>query len=242
MAYDVTMSFVLVIASMVLALIAYKAHCLDGKGALASFTVGALTGIFSNLGAFILLMVFTIAGFAATMKGLKSKMAKGLQEGKHGERGWKNVLGVSVPALIVVFIDIIMGLDDTVFSVMYISTLAVAGSDTIASEIGVKDPKVYMITNFKRVEPGVNGGVSVLGTAISTIAALAIAVLGWIIMEGGLSTLLLLPFIMGVFGNILDSLFGALLENKGYISKYVNNASTGLIPALIGGIVCSALI
>lgn len=229
------MSALLVCASLALAAFAYKAHCLDGKGALASFTVGALTGIFGSLGAFILLIVFTMAGFAATMKGLKSKMAKGLQEGHHGERGWRNVLGVSIPALIVVFIDVAMDLDPTLFAIMYISTLAVAGSDTIASEIGVKDPKVYMITNFKRVEPGVNGGVSVLGTVTSTIAAFAIAVLGWAIMVGTFDLLFLIPFAMGVLGNVLDSVFGALLENKGYISKYTNNASTGFIPALIGG-------
>ena len=123
------------------------------------------------------------------------------------------------------------------FSIMYISTLAVAGSDTIASEIGVRDPKVYMITSFKRVEPGVNGGVSILGTITSIIAALAISILGWIILQNTINPLLLIPFAMGVLGNFLDSLFGSLFENRGYISKYTNNAVTGFIPALIGALI-----
>ena len=52
-------------------------------------------------------------------------------------------------------------------------------------------------------------------------------------LTASLSPLLLIPFVFGVFGNFLDSIFGALLENKGYISKYTNNWSTELISALI---------
>ena len=237
MVQDIAVSLALIVVSAASSIIAYRTHCLDRYGTIASFIVGSLTGIFSSIGAFTLLMVFTIAGFAATMKDLKSKMSKGLQEGKGGERGWKNILGVSVPALLVVFIDYVFHLDPITFSIMYISTLAVAGSDTIASEIGVRDPKVYMITNFKRVEPGVNGGVSILGTITSTIAALAISILGWIILQNTFNPLLLIPFAMGVLGNFLDSLFGSLFENRGYISKYTNNAVTGFIPALIGALI-----
>jgi uncharacterized protein (TIGR00297 family) len=234
MVQDPIISLALIVVSAASSIVAYKTHCLDRSGAIASFIVGSLTGMFGSIGAFTLLMVFTIAGFAATMKDLRSKMSKGLQEGKSGERGWKNILGVSVPALIIVFLDCAFHLDPVTFSIMYISTLAVAGSDTIASEIGVRDPKVYMITNFKRVEPGINGGVSVLGTVTSTVAALIISILGWAILQGTLELLLLIPFAMGVLGNLLDSLFGALFENRGYISKYANNAITGFIPALVG--------
>ena len=234
MIQDAALAIILVAVVAALSVTAYKAHCLDSKGAVASFILGAATGILGSVEAFVLLMIFTVSGFAATMKGLKQKMAKGLQEGRRGERGWKNVVGVGAPALAIIIINVFVELDTVLFSIMYISTLAVAGADTIASEIGVKDPKVYMITNFKRVEPGINGGVSILGTAVSTVAAFAIAVLGWLVMQGTLDTFLLIPFFMGVLGNLLDSVFGAVLENPGYISKYTNNASTGFISALVG--------
>ena len=120
---------------------------------------------------------------------------------------------------------------------MFISTITVAGADTIASEIGVRDKKTYMITTFKRVEPGINGGVSALGTGVSTIAALLVAILGWFVITGSLSLMLLLPFAMGVLGNILDSVFGAILENPGYISKYTNNCSTALISGILGAVI-----
>ena len=79
------------------------------------------------------------------------------------------------------------------------------------------------------------------GTAVSTVAALLIAVLGWFVLTESLDWLLLIPFAMGVFGNILDSVFGAVFENKGRMSKYTNNCSTALIGAVLGVIIYLAI-
>lgn len=223
-----------VVLSAALSIEAYKLHCLTKDGAVASFFVGAFVGVFASINAFFLLTVFTVAGFFATMRGFEEKKARGLQEGQLGERTWKNVLGVGLAPCIAVMLHALGIIDADMFAIMFISTITVAGADTIASEIGVRDKKVYMITTFKRVEPGINGGVSVLGTAVSTVAALLVAALGWFVLTEGLDVMLLLPFAMGVLGNLLDSVFGAVLENPGYISKYTNNFSTALIGGLVG--------
>ena len=224
--------------SAILSLAAYKTGCLTKDGAAASFLVGAFTGIFGSLEAFVLLTVFTVSGFAATRIGVSKKKARGLQEGKSGERTWKNVAGVGIAPCIIVALNLLFLMGDTLFAVAFISTMTVAGADTIASEIGVRDERVYLITDFRRVPPGTNGGISRLGTAVSAAGSLAIAVLGWIIMEHGIGWLLLIPFAAGVAGNLLDSLFGVLLEDRGYISKYANNCSTALLGAAFG--VCIA--
>lgn len=223
-----------VVLSAALSIEAYKLHCLTKDGAVASFFVGAFVGVFASINAFFLLTVFTVAGFFATMRGFEEKKARGLQEGQLGERTWKNVLGVGLAPCIAVMLHVLGIIDADMFAIMFISTITVAGADTIASEIGVRDKKVYMITTFKRVEPGINGGVSVLGTVVSTVAALLVAALGWFVLTEGLDVMLLLPFAMGVLGNLLDSVFGAVLENPGYISKYINNFSTALIGGLVG--------
>ncbi len=232
---------VAVVLSLVLSIESWKLQCLTRDGAVASFFVGAFVGVFGSVNAFFLLTVFTIAGFFATMRGLSKKMEEGLQEGTKGERTWKNVAGVGFPPCLIVALNFLGLLDPTAFDIMFISTITVAGADTIASEIGVKDKTVYMITTFKRVEPGINGGVSRLGTAVSTVASLLIAVLGWFVMTESLDWLLLIPFAMGVLGNLLDSVFGAVLENPGYISKYTNNCSTAIIGAAAGLLIYMAL-
>ena len=223
-----------IVLSAALSVLAYMLHCLTRGGAVASFLVGAFVGVFASINAFFLLTVFTIAGFVATMRDFDRKKAQGLQEGELGERTWKNVLGVGLPPCIAVALECLGLLDQTAFAVMFISTITVAGADTIASEVGIKDRNVYMITTFERVEPGVNGGVSKTGTIVSTFAALMVAILGWFVLTESLSWMLLITFAMGVLGNLLDSVFGAVLENPGYISKYTNNCSTAIIGALVG--------
>lgn len=223
-----------IVLSAALSIEAYKLQCLTKGGAVASFAVGAFVGVFASINAFFLLTIFTIAGFIATLKDFDKKSEQGLQEGRKGERTWKNVLGVGLPPCIAVALNYAGLLDPTAFAIMFISTITVAGADTIASEIGVRDKNVYMITSFEKVEPGINGGVSKMGTAVSTVAALLIAILGWFVITETLDLMLLIPFAMGVLGNLLDSIFGAVLENPGYISKYTNNCSTALIGAVIG--------
>ncbi len=213
----------------------YKLHCLSKDGAIASLVVGVVLAVFGTPSAFVLMTLFTVASFFATMKDIDKKIAMGLQEGQFGERRWRNVAAVGFPPCLITVIHFFTGFDDTLYAVAFISSVAVAGADTIASEIGVKDPRAYMITTMKPVEPGTNGGVSVTGTVVSTIAAFAIAFIGWATMTNGLSVLMLIPFAMGVFGNLLDSVFGAVLENKGLISKYTNNWSTELISGILGG-------
>lgn len=225
------------ILSAALSVEAYKLQCLTKGGAVASFAVGAFVGVFASINAFFLLTIFTIAGFVATMKDFDKKAEQGVQEGRKGERTWKNVLGVGLPPCIAVALECLGLIDQTTFAVMFVSTITVAGADTIASEIGIRDRNVYMITTFERVEPGVNGGISKTGTIVSTVAALLIAALGWFVIMEDLDILLLIPFAMGVLGNLLDSVFGAVLENPGYISKYTNNCSTAIIGAVVGVVI-----
>ncbi|MDO5854002.1 MAG: DUF92 domain-containing protein [Thermoplasmata archaeon] len=231
---ELTYMIAAVLISAALSVEAYKLQCLTRDGAVASFAVGCCVGVLSSINAFFLMTVFTMAGFFATMKDFDKKESEGLQEGRKGERTWKNVVGVGLPPCLVVVLEAAGLLTIEQFAVLFVSTITVAGADTIASELGVRDKKVYMITTFERVEPGVNGGVSKFGTIVSSIASLLIALLGWCVITESFSWLFLIPFVTGVIGNLLDSVFGAVLENPGYISKYTNNCSTALIGAFLG--------
>ena len=122
-----------IVLSAALSIEAYKLQCLTKGGAVASFAVGAFVGVFASINAFFLLTIFTIAGFIATLKDFDKKSEQGLQEGRKGERTWKNVLGVGLPPCIAVALNYAGLLDPTAFAIMFISTITVAGADTIAS-------------------------------------------------------------------------------------------------------------
>ena len=229
----IVMTALEVVITAILSVESYKLHCLSKDGAVAALIVGLLMTFFGSVNAFFIMTFFVIMSFFATMNDIDKKLAMGLQEGQFGERGWMNVSAVSFPPVLITILNHFMEFDYTVYTVAFLTSITVAAADTIASEIGVKDPNVYMITTLKRTAPGVNGGISKLGTVASTVAALVVAALGWGVMTASLDWLLLLPFLFGVLGNFLDSLFGAILENRGLISKYTNNWSTELIAAAL---------
>jgi len=61
-------------------------------------------------------------------------------------------------------------------------------------------------------------------------------VLGWIVLHRTLDPLLVIPIVSGFIGCYIDSIFGATIEERGWISKYTNNATTGVL----GGIIAMA--
>jgi len=235
MDYNLLMITVEIVITAILSVEVYKLHCLSKSGAFASLVVGVLLAIFGSVNAYFIMTFFVIVSFFATMKDIDKKIEMGFQEGQFGERGWKNVSAVAFPPILFTMLHYFGVIDYGLYMIMFLTSVVVAASDTVASEIGVKDPKTYLITTLKPVPAGTNGGVSKRGTIVSIIAALATAVIGWIAMNANISVYVLIPFLFGVFGNLLDSVFGTLLEDRGYISKFTNNWSTELIAGLLAG-------
>lgn len=233
-------SFVLALA---LAVAVYKFRLLTKSGCVGSFAIGFCIGALGSVWWLALLIIFAVIGFAVTLVGFEKKKEKGIQEGEHGERSYKNILGVAIPPLLIAILNLIFGNNENswMFSIAYIATIAVAGADTAASELGVKDQKVWLITNFKRVEPGTDGGISLYGTLISVTASFAVSVLGYLFIFNTLDLWVLVPAVCGIIGCFADSYLGATLESWGYISKYVNNCSTGIIGGVLAILFCLLL-
>ena len=231
------MDFVAVLAlSILLSVLAFKMDLLTKSGCISAAIMGFVIGSCGSLSWLLLLIVFTLLGFAATLVGLSRKKEKGLQEGTHGERSYKNVLGVGLPCCVFALINLFT--QDAHYYLMtigYISTIAVAAADTTASELGTKDSRVYLITTFKRVEPGTDGGISPFGTLVSLIGSIVVSFIGWIVINGSLNDIfILIPMAAGFIGCMLDSVVGATLETWGYVNKYGNNCITGIAGAAIG--------
>ena len=88
-----------------------------------------------------------------------------------------------------------------------------------------------MITTMKRCEQGINGGFSPTGQLAAIIGGLLIAIisLGFGTMFGAEAVASPAEFILGVtligfIGCQIDSVFGAVLENRGLIGKGTVNA------------------
>eukprot|EP00521_Asterionellopsis_glacialis_P000418 CAMPEP_0195247722 /NCGR_PEP_ID=MMETSP0706-20130129/1138_1 /TAXON_ID=33640 /ORGANISM="Asterionellopsis glacialis, Strain CCMP134" /LENGTH=206 /DNA_ID=CAMNT_0040299285 /DNA_START=25 /DNA_END=648 /DNA_ORIENTATION=- len=96
-------------------------------------------------------------------------------------------------------------------------------ADTLASELGIlSETDPILITTFRRVPPGTNGGISLWGTICSGIGGFLMGLLT-VLMDifSGLSPLQPLKMIFfgsvcGVLGSLVDSLLGATLQESYY--------------------------
>ncbi len=231
-----TEALLALLLSAILSLLAWRLGLLTGSGSLSAFVVGAVIGVFGSLSWLLVLLVFTFIGFAATRYGLGKKKEKGLQEGRDGERSHTNVLAVALPPCLVAVLSWALGMQgEAIASVAFIASISVAASDTIASEMGVMYPDVWLITTLEKVPPGTDGGISVMGSVWALMGAVVASVIGWIVIfpENPFSLLVLIPIIAGFLGCMADSLLGATLETAGYINKYSNNMITMLLGSLL---------
>lgn len=231
-----SLAIVLVLCAT-LSILTFRFGLLTRSGAIASFVVGMIIGGLGSIAWLFTLIVFTFLGFIVTKFKFQAKEAKGLQEGKKGERTYKNILANGLVPVLVAIVSFATGnQDDLLAGVVYLSAISVAAADTTASELGVLSPDTYLITNLKRVPPGTDGGVSVYGTLCCILASVFATLVGWLVMFPNdlVNPFILIPMTMGVFGCMVDSLIGATLERKGHVTKLGNNILSMLAGTVLG--------
>ncbi|MBQ1180021.1 MAG: TIGR00297 family protein [Methanocorpusculum sp.] len=214
---------------------AYRAKTIDLTGVFSAVLFGVILISFTGtVSWFIIILVFFILGSAFTKFKYSEKEFLGVAQGKHGKRGYKNAFanaGVGVAAAILFGVT-----GDMIYAAVFLGSVSTATADTLASEIGVTGGNPVMITTLKRCPPGTNGGVTLIGEAACVIGALIIAGLGFLL---GIAPwyVCLISAAAGVAGTNLDSLYGAVLENRGVFG----NSGTNLLATLSGGLVAAGL-
>ncbi|MEC8519966.1 MAG: DUF92 domain-containing protein [Candidatus Thermoplasmatota archaeon] len=219
-----------------------RAKMLDTKGANAAAVLGLIVGGLGHWTWLLILLGFLLSSHKATKWRFDEKKTLGLSESSDGHRGWTNVVANgAIPGLICIYAYMSDDWDTVVW--MFGAAVAVAASDTFASEIGCLDPRVRMITTFKPCEQGENGGFSPNGQLAAVVGSAVVAVLtllAWSFTSTDTTTVNGLQYcgvlaVIGWLGCQIDSYLGALLENRGYMSKGAVNAS-----AITGGVLLMA--
>ena len=199
---------------------------LDISGILAATFTGLTVSLLGHWTWLVALFVFLVTGSLATKWKMEEKKALSLEEANEGLRGWRNVLANGGAVSLVAIFNFFNPGEEWIY-LAAISSISVALSDTLASEIGSLDLRTRSITNLQSVPAGTNGGMSPTGTVAAFVGALVIGVVG-VVFSPDDSTiseinLLFLITIIGWLGCQVDSLLGALLENRGYLGKHSVN-------------------
>jgi uncharacterized protein (TIGR00297 family) len=224
----------------------YRKDMLNAAGAFAAFAMGSLIVLFTDF--FWLLLLFALLGLgsAATRWHFSEKQARRVSEKAGGRRSTRNVIANgATPAVLALAAPFIAASSwgPNVAAVAYVSAIAVAASDTFASEFGSLAKRVRMITTFKVVPAGVDGGVSWQGQVAALAGALVISLLGALFLgvlgSGALKMhvtpwTILVPTLTGFFGCQVDSVLGATLEGGGLFTKEETNLISITAGAVLG--------
>lgn len=227
-----------VILLFVLGAITYKRKSLDLLGSLIMIFMGVTIIFSAGVNWLILIVLFLVMSLLATKFAKPYKTALGEYE---ETRTAKNVISNGLIAFLMAafgghYNPVAVSWIGTIATGLvggFVGAIATATADTLASEIGIlHEPR--LISNLKKVPAGTNGAVSILGTAAGIVGAgiigLAACLLG-IISDPFVA--LKIAIISGTIGCFVDSILGAVLENK----EIINNEHVNLLATLSGAII-----
>ena len=207
-----------------------RANILDKQGIIAAALLGLFVGFLVHWTWLLLLLCFLLSSHIATKWRFEEKTERGLNESTDGHRGWINVAANGgMPALVALLTFVVGDWESGLW--MFAAAVAVATSDTWASEIGCLDHRVRMITTLKPCEAGVNGGFSPNGQLAAAAGGLLIGasalVASLVMFSTTISDQIVIAGIvagLGFLGCQIDSILGAVLENRGVLTKGSVNA------------------
>ena len=207
-----------------------RANILDKQGIIAAALLGLFVGFLGHWTWLLLLLCFLLSSHIATKWPFEEKTERGLNESTDGHRGWINVAANGgMPALVALLTFVVGDWESGLW--MFAAAVAVATSDTWASEIGCLDHRVRMITTLKPCEAGVNGGFSPNGQLAAAAGGLLIGasalVASLVMFSTSISDQIVISGIvagLGFLGCQIDSILGAVLENRGFLTKGSVNA------------------
>ncbi|MGC8931805.1 MAG: DUF92 domain-containing protein [Candidatus Methanodesulfokora sp.] len=197
---------------MIVALLGYKKGAVNLSGLASGIVIGSAVVLIGGLLLFLPLLTFFVIGSIFTKYKYDLKEIKGAAESEKGRRGWSNVLANGIPPLIFLLIWKISSNDG--FLLAFFSSIAADTSDTLSNEVGVlskKDP--VLLFYWRRVPAGTSGAISSLGTIAAFLSSLLISLESYII-SGGNTRFLVIPAFCGFLGSIIDSILGALVQEK----------------------------
>lgn len=221
-------NWIYVILLFILGFVTYYRKSLDVLGSVVMIVMGIIIIFSAGANWLLLIVLFLVMSLLATKFSKKYKQSLGEFEGR---RTSKNVISNGVVACFMAafggyYLPFVGG---------FIGAIATATSDTLASEIGVLDQHPRLITTFQKVDPGTNGAVSVLGTTVGIVGAAIIGIASYLlgIMPNPLLAISV-AIISGTVGCFMDSVLGAVFENRHLITNEHVNLIATIVGALVG--------
>jgi uncharacterized protein (TIGR00297 family) len=216
------------ILSTIVALVARRRRALTTSGALSAVLVGTITFGFGGWAWGLVLVAFFALSSSLSRYRQAEKRELAHRFGKGAQRDQGQVLANGGLAAILSLLY--FSHPTAALLAAFLGAMATVNADTWGTEIGVLSPvPPRLVTTGRRVPVGTSGGITLLGTAASTLGALSIGLIGYIslclesMLAGGdplrLSWLIPITLVSGLLGSLLDSLLGATVQGAFYCAQ-----------------------
>lgn len=187
------------------------------------------------------LMTLFLLTYLSTQAGKSRKARAGLAESRRGRNAAQVIANLGAAGLVAALaaspaaIPPVFGPFATHLGVsaMLLGVLAEATADTVSSEIGQGfGGAPFLLTTFRRVEPGTDGAISLLGTAAGICGAALIVLAGaWAMALP--RHMALAGLYGGVAGLFFDSILGVTVERRGWFGNDLVNFSSTVFAGLV---------
>jgi len=220
--------------SFIISMYAFLVNWITLDGAFAATVFGTVA---LGLGGWILaglVLVFFVSSSLITrhkdQSGNKTSMGiftEGTKERRNGLQIWANGFWIALFAVIWFLFR-----DETLL-VMASAALAAATADTWATELGSrKKGHTILITNFRKVDPGTDGAISLKGTLAGFWGALLIAFAFFIFNRDTNMEIISIVAFSGFLGCIADSYLGAIYQHNNpdsnhWFNRYFHSHDSG---------------
>jgi uncharacterized protein (TIGR00297 family) len=205
------------ILSGVLALISVRFKALSRSGGIGMIIVGTIVFGFGGIAFAVPVVFFFISSSLVSLAKSPSKNVAMLIFDKTGPRDIRQVLangGIAAVCVVIYFITA-----NPVWFFPYVASLSAAAADTWATELGtLSRRRPVSIVTLKSVEPGLSGGVTLLGLIAAAAGSSAVTLSGLvaILISGGITGYAAKFWLMcinaGLAGSILDSILGGSIQ------------------------------
>ena len=207
---------------------AYLLRGVTQSGALAGTLAAFVIYVGLGRGGFVTLVAVFAITWLCTRVGSAKKHQLGLAEDVRGRNASQVLANLGAAAVFAALAS-----KNSWFGLASIAALAEAAADTAQSEIGeIASARAWLITNFREVAPGTDGGVTLPGLIAGALAASAVAVTSRMtyVVDSNLAGI---AASAGFLGTIVDSLLGATLERRGWLDNnavnFLSTVSSGAI-------------
>ncbi len=214
-----------------ISLAAWRLKALSFSGAIGAIIIGTIVFGCDTISRGIPLIYFFISSSALSFIKSKRKDQAMQFADKTGPRDfWQVMANGGIAAIMAVSIHLFQksySLDTAIWLyITYIISLAIANADTWATEIGtLSREKPRRLFNFAVVQPGVSGGITLLGLLASFFGAVTVPIVSWYMVYlsssfplgsffGGWHSIFLPVGSIGFCGGLIDSLLGTYLQGQ----------------------------